>query len=90
MKISFHLNKTKHLSFSGAPEEMSGHKSRVFCACFNPTSNHELVSGGWDNTIQFWDVRQPFSLRHITGVHMCGEGIDISSDGKQVINLSSF
>lgn len=70
--------------FSGAPDMMNGHKSRVFCVCFNPTSNHELVSGGWDDTIQFWDVRQSFALRHITGVHICGEGIDISSDGKQV------
>ncbi|KOC64521.1 putative WD repeat-containing protein [Habropoda laboriosa] len=46
-------------------EVMDGHKSRVFSACFNPKSAHELISAGWDNTIQFWDTRQPYALRHI-------------------------
>ena len=68
---------------------MNGHQSRVFCACFNPASNYELISGGWDNTIQFWDVRQPFALRYISGVHICGDGIDISSDGKEVLKICS-
>lgn len=67
---------------------MNGHKSRVFSACFNPSSNHELVSGGWDDTIQFWDIRQPFSQRYIGGVHICGEGIDISQNGKEVSILN--
>ncbi|OAD61688.1 Guanine nucleotide-binding protein subunit beta-like protein, partial [Eufriesea mexicana] len=49
-------------------EVMDGHKSRVFSACFNPKSAHELISGGWDNTIQFWDTRQPYALRRISDV----------------------
>lgn len=69
---------------------MNGHKSRVFCACFNPSSTNEFVSGGWDDTIQFWDIRQPFSLRYIGGVHICGEGIDISSNGKEVSIIYNF
>ncbi|XP_051173319.1 uncharacterized protein LOC127289427 isoform X2 [Leptopilina boulardi] len=73
---------------SGTPEFMNGHKSRVFSACFNPSSNHELVSGGWDDTIQFWDIRQPFSQRYIGGVHICGEAIDISQNGKEILTCS--
>lgn len=69
---------------SDAPDVMNGHKSRVFSACFNPKSAYEIISGGWDDTVQFWDTRQPYALRHITGVHICGDGLDISRDGKEV------
>ncbi|XP_073967849.1 uncharacterized protein isoform X3 [Bombus fervidus] len=66
---------------------MDGHKSRVFSACFNPRSAHELISGGWDNTIQFWDTRQPYALRRISGVHMCGDGLDISRNGRETLAM---
>lgn len=72
------------LHSSESLEAMDGHKSRVFSACFNPRSAHELISGGWDNTIQFWDTRQPYALRRISGVHMCGDGLDISRNGREV------
>ncbi|XP_043273345.1 WD repeat-containing protein 5 homolog [Venturia canescens] len=72
---------------SDAPDVMNGHRSRVFCACFNPKSSHEIISGGWDNTIQFWDTRQPYAIRRITGPHICGEGLDISKNGKEASYL---
>ncbi|XP_046744254.1 uncharacterized WD repeat-containing protein alr2800-like [Diprion similis] len=73
---------------SNAPDMMNGHTSRVFCACFNPKSAHELISGGWDDTVQFWDTRQPYATRHISGVHMCGDGIDISRTGKEILTCA--
>jgi len=72
--------------YSEMPDVMDGHKSRVYCACFNPKSMHELISGGWDDTIQFWDVRQAHSIRYIAGVHTCGDSLDISRNGKEVIS----
>ncbi|XP_043250999.1 uncharacterized WD repeat-containing protein alr2800-like [Colletes gigas] len=69
-------------------EVMDGHRSRVFSACFNPKSVHELISGGWDDTIQFWDTRQPYALRRISGVHMCGDGLDISRNGKEILSCA--
>lgn len=69
---------------SDSPDTMDGHKSRVFSACFNPKSAHELISAGWDDTVQFWDTRQAHALRYISGVHMCGDGLDISKNGKEV------
>ncbi|XP_078040165.1 uncharacterized protein LOC144471718 [Augochlora pura] len=73
---------------SDSLEVMDGHKSRVFCACFNPKSAHELISGGWDDTIQFWDTRQPYALRRISGVHMCGDGLDITKNGKEIMSCA--
>lgn len=70
--------------FSNTPGVLDGHTSRVFAACFNPRSNHELITGGWDNVIQFWDARQPFAIRHIAGIHICGDGLDIHPKGTEV------
>lgn len=70
---------------SNTPGVLDGHTSRVFAACFNPRSNHELVTGGWDNVVQFWDVRQPFAIRYISGVHICGDGLDIHPKGTEVL-----
>ncbi|KAG5308805.1 GBLP protein, partial [Acromyrmex insinuator] len=77
---------SKHLVIfecSDKPDVMDGHKSRVFSACFNPKSAYELISGGWDDTIQFWDTRQAHSFRFISGVHICGDGLDINRNGKE-------
>ena len=32
---------------------------------------------GWDNTIQFWDVRTGYSSRSIFGPHLCGDALDV-------------
>nr|CAD7414029.1 unnamed protein product [Timema cristinae] len=76
------------LPASDAVNIMDGHTSRVFCARFHPRNNYEFVSGGWDNTIQFWDIRQQFSVRNLGGVHICGNGIDISQSGAELLTCS--
>lgn len=63
---------------------MDGHVSRIFACAFNPRSHHELVSGGWDNTVMCWDDRQPYATRYFVGVHICGEGLDFDKPGRQV------
>lgn len=73
-----------NFNFSEAPGAVDGHTSRIFQCCFNPRSNHEFVSGGWDEVVYYWDVRQPHAIRHISGIHICGEGIDINSKGTEV------
>ncbi|KAG5344338.1 GBLP protein, partial [Acromyrmex charruanus] len=74
---------------SDTPDVMDGHKSRVFSACFNPKSAYELISGGWDDTIQFWDTRQAHSFRFISGVHICGDGLDINKNGKEITKITT-
>ncbi|KAI4460886.1 carbohydrate binding domain containing protein [Holotrichia oblita] len=80
-------NRVQERIFSGSntPGVLDGHTSRVFAACFNPRSNHELITGGWDNVIQFWDARQPFAIRHISGIHICGDGLDIHPKGTEAL-----
>ncbi|XP_018334966.1 polyadenylation factor subunit 2-like, partial [Agrilus planipennis] len=76
------------LSGSDNNSVLDGHSSRVFAACFNPQSNYELITGGWDDVVLFWDLRQPFALRHLSGLHMGGEGLDIDSAGKTILTCA--
>ncbi|KPJ06103.1 WD repeat-containing protein tag-125 [Papilio machaon] len=73
---------------SGKRGTIDGHQSRIFACTFNPRSNHELVSGGWDDVVICWDARQPFATRYFVGVHMCGEGLDFDKPGKQILTCS--
>ncbi|XP_054257931.1 WD repeat-containing protein 5B-like isoform X3 [Macrosteles quadrilineatus] len=67
---------------------VDGHTSRVFTAVFHPQQTSEFVSGGWDSVVHFWDLRTHHSIRFIRGVHMCGEGLDISKSGRELLTCS--
>lgn len=58
----------------------AGHSNRVFTVKWHPTDTNILVSGGWDNTVQVWDVRAAMSVRTIYGPHLCGDALDIDAD----------
>lgn len=53
-----------------------GHSNRIFSCKFTKDDNI-IISGGWDNTIQIWDVRQGCAVRSIYGPHICGDSLDI-------------
>lgn len=40
-----------------------------------------MVSGGWDNTVQVYDLRYRGPVTSIYGPHICGECIEIRKDG---------
>jgi len=58
----------------------AGHSNRVFSLRFHPTDDNVLLSAGWDNTIQMWDLRTEGSVRSIFGPHICGDSVDISGN----------
>lgn len=55
-------------------ESSNGHINKVFALKF--AKPYLLVSGGWDGTLQFWDMRQNESIRSIFGPYICGESLD--------------
>ncbi|XP_022191335.2 WD repeat domain-containing protein 83 homolog isoform X1 [Nilaparvata lugens] len=67
---------------------LDGHTSRVFAAVFHPRNHNEFISGGWDNTIMFWDTRTSHAVRFIAGPHICGEGVDINWNGKEILTAA--
>jgi WD40 repeat protein len=59
------------------PTAPGGHSNRVFCTKFVPHDNNLIISGGWDNTVQIWDIRVGDAVRSIYGPHICGESLDM-------------
>ena len=47
-----------------------------------------LVSGGWDNTIQIYDIREKGPVGSIYGPHICGDAIDFRNDGVTLLTGS--
>jgi len=58
-----------------------GHSNRVFCCKFVEEDPNMVLSTGWDDTIQFWDIRMGYSVRSLLGPHVCGDAMDVC-DGK--------
>ncbi|KAF4709339.1 hypothetical protein FOZ62_002186 [Perkinsus olseni] len=65
-----------------------GHSNRVFSLKYHPKDPNVIITGGWDKTVQFWDVRKGYSVRSIFGPHICGDSVDISNDGKRILTGS--
>ncbi len=52
-----------------------GHSNRIFSIRFHKTMNI-IASGGWDNTVQFYDLRSKTVIGSVHGPHICGDSID--------------
>jgi WD40 repeat protein len=74
---------TKTLSttlMGGRTADNPGHSNRVFSLKFKPDDPNLLISAGWDNTVQIWDLRIETSVKSIFGPHICGDAADICGD----------
>ncbi|XP_060608517.1 uncharacterized protein LOC132760544 isoform X2 [Ruditapes philippinarum] len=67
---------------------MDGHQCRVFALMYHPTIPHVFLSGGWDDTVQFWDDRKRHAFKHISGPHICGDAIDIDPRHNHILTGS--
>lgn len=63
-----------------------GHSNRIFSVIFSKESENLLISGGWDNTLQLYDVREKAIVNSIYGPHICGDAIDIK--GNKILTAS--
>lgn len=58
----------------------AGHSNRIFSVKFHPDQPNMIVSGGWDNTVQIWDIRTHHAVRSFYGPHISGDALDIRGD----------
>lgn len=66
---------------SGKTQKTAGHSNRIYAVKYKPDDSNVILSGGWDNTVQIWDVRAGQSVRSIYGPHICGDALDINKNG---------
>ena len=57
-----------------------GHSNRVYCVKYHPQDERLLLSGGWDNTVQIYDVRAGVPAFSLFGASLSGESLDIHGD----------
>ncbi len=88
-KVRIYDETTKSLAFEMHDlADLPGHSNRVFCVKFNKQNPNLVVSGGWDNTIQFYDLRYRGPIRTLYGPHICGDCIDFTNDGSTMVTGS--
>eukprot|EP00927_Polykrikos_kofoidii_P020743 TRINITY_DN19883_c0_g1_i1.p1 TRINITY_DN19883_c0_g1~~TRINITY_DN19883_c0_g1_i1.p1 ORF type:complete len:351 (+),score=47.34 TRINITY_DN19883_c0_g1_i1:136-1188(+) len=68
----------------------TGHTNRVMAAkwCTSPGDSDIVISGGWDKSVQFWDIRVGHAVRSIYGPYICGDALDVSVDGRTLLTGS--
>ncbi|XP_041348762.1 peroxisomal targeting signal 2 receptor-like [Gigantopelta aegis] len=67
---------------------MDGHRFRVFSAKYNVNYPNTFITGGWDNSVQYWDDRQPHAFNKFSGPHVCGDAIDIETYSDTIVTGS--
>ena len=50
-------------------------------------TEYVVISGGWDNNVIFWDLRQRNPVGSVFGPHVCGESIDFKD---QILYTGSY
>lgn len=67
---------------------LHGHSNRIFAVRYHSTEPNIILSGGWDNTVQVWDDRTGYSVRSIYGPHICGDALQVSATGAELLTAS--
>lgn len=62
------------------PNLHPGHSNRIFALKFHPQDPNILISGGWDRTIQIYDLRTGMIVDSIYGPSISGDALDIHED----------
>ncbi|CAF1598639.1 unnamed protein product [Adineta ricciae] len=76
------------LRASDSREKMDGHKNRIHAIRAHPGMETLFLTGGWDDTVHYWDERVQHSQKHFAGPHLCGDALDIVADHQVVLTGS--
>ena len=69
---------------------MDHHVNRIFCVKCLKKDHNVFFSGGWDSTVQIWDVRVPQgSVRKICGPSISSDSLDIKGNDLLVGNYKN-
>jgi COMPASS component SWD3 len=57
--------------------DATGHTNKIFSCKAVPGDENVFLTGGWDDTVQIWDIRVGAAVRQLRGPHICGDSLDI-------------
>eukprot|EP01006_Ploeotia_vitrea_P047734 TRINITY_DN67155_c4_g4_i1.p1 TRINITY_DN67155_c4_g4~~TRINITY_DN67155_c4_g4_i1.p1 ORF type:complete len:334 (+),score=32.07 TRINITY_DN67155_c4_g4_i1:63-1064(+) len=78
IRIYDEATKSFHTELSGGSNpKTAGHSNRIFGLKWVPGDDNLLISAGWDNTVQVWDIRTGGAVRSIFGPYVCGDALDM-------------
>jgi len=80
VKLYDDSTKTLISKLESKKSNMPEHSNRIFSVKFNPNNENMLISGGWDNTLLFYDIRAREVQNFSYGAHICGDGMDIKDN----------
>ena len=77
MTIRIYDENTQKVSSELLPSagDRVGHSNRIFSIKW--IDNFTLASGGWDNSVLIWDIRERQVARSLFGPHICGDALDV-------------
>jgi len=64
-----------------------GHSNRVYGMRFIDDST--LISGGWGDSVEIWDIRVGKPVRTIHGPHLSGDSLDVTGVGGTILTGSA-
>lgn len=65
-----------------------GHTNRVFAVKCHPGDPALVLSAGWDNTVQLWDLRQQHPVKHLYGPFLGGDALDVDATREEILTGS--
>lgn len=77
-KVRIYDDETKTLAIQMEKDlTNTEHTNRIFSVCFHKTKGDLLVSGGWDNSVKFFDIREKKIIGSLYGPHIVGDSLDL-------------
>lgn len=77
IKVYDEMTRKLVVELSGSATGLPGHELRVFAVKFDKLDENLLCSGGWDKTVQIWDLRMGGPVRSLLGPSICGDSLDL-------------
>ncbi len=72
--------KQKVVEMKVGGKNLPGHSNRIFALKFHNQDPNVLISGGWDRTIQIYDLREGRTVASMFGPQISGDALDICGD----------
>ncbi|KAH7289986.1 hypothetical protein KP509_30G027100 [Ceratopteris richardii] len=90
-KVRIYDGLTRKMSLvldEGDGSSTTGHTNRIFALKWNLNDTDVIMSGGWDKTLQVWDLRIGKSVRSIYGPFLCGSSLDFDMNNERILTGS--